>query len=554
MKISIVIPNFNGGILLQKNLPNILDSGADEVFIIDDGSSDKSWEFLSELQSTNDKLQIFQHQVNKGFIPTVNELFKKAVGDIVVLLNNDVWVDKDFLKPLLKHFEDSNVFAVNLHEEGEGPAIAFWKDGFFEFNRGEERGIVQKSSWASGGSAAFRKSIWEELGGFDNLFAPFYWEDIDLSFRALKAGYDILWEPGAKVNHEHGTIIKKSHNKKYTQLVQQRNQLLFIWKNIKDKNLIKEHKRFLLKRLLTSGLGYWIVYVWALIRLLLPRLARDRNDVRKFERSDMEAINYAQSPTISVIVVSYSSENFIEKCISSVLENLPKSGEVIVLDNNSTDKTVDILEKFENKIKLIKSKENLGFSKGNNRASKEATGDYLFFLNPDTEIETSLDPLVAFYENTTDAGIVAPKLIMPSGEIQESVKKLPTIIGAFKEYILRAKKAYSQYVPDTDEPVSVEMVYGAAWLIKKELFRELGGFNEKFFMYYEDADFCKRLGRLGKKVYYYPGVSIKHLVGATRTDKDKYKLNLESSKKYHGLIGIFFLRLIFFISRLLKKV
>ena len=542
MKVSIVIPNFNGEALLQKNLPNILAAGAREVLIIDDASIDKSVEIIKE---NFPEVKLLIHQKNIGFIPTVNELFNEAIGDIVVLLNNDVWVEKGFIKPLLSHFADQQAFAVNLHEEGEGPSIAFWNNGFFEFKRGEEKNFVQKSAWASGGSAAFSKSKWKELGGFDENFSPFYWEDIDLSFRAIKAGFEILWEPDSKVKHEHETTIKKTFSKRYINWIQQRNQLLFVWKNIHDPKLLTEHKKNLVKKLLTSGLGYWIVWVWAVIRL--PRRFTPRND----ERNDLEAINYAQSPTISVVIVSYNSEDFIEKCITSILKHLPNS-EVLVLDNNSSDSTYKKLEQFGNKIKLVKSSENLGFGRGNNKAVKQASGGYLFLLNPDTEMISSINELVNFY-NDHDAGIVAPKLVTPTGQIQESVKKLPSLWGAFKEYVLGVKNAYSQYAPSVKEPIEVEMAYGAAWLIKKELFNQLNGFNEKFFLYYEDAEFCKRLNKMGKKVYYYPGVSIKHIVGGTKSDTDKYKLNLDSAKKYHGFFGALVLRTIFLISRLLKK-
>lgn len=542
MKITIAIPNFNGRKLLENNLPNIVSSGADQILIIDDGSSDNSVEFLKQVFPSIDLLV---NDRNLGFIPSVNKLFEEAIGDIVVLLNNDVWVEKDFLKSLTKHFENSKVFAVNLHEKGEGPAVAFWEDGFFEYKRGEEKNVIQKSSWASGGSAAFKKRIWQKLGGFDNFFAPFYWEDTDLSFRALKTGFEILWEPDSKVKHEHETTIKKSFNKRYISWVKQRNQMLFIWKNIHDPKLLSEHRNNLTKRLFSFKLGYWIPYLWALWKSF--SINKSNGNVR----SDLETINYAQNPKLSVIIVSYNSESFIEKCILSVLKNLPKNGEVIVIDNNSGDKTVKVLEKFGSEIKLIKSSDNLGFSKGNNRAVKESSGDYFFFLNPDTEIETPVfDELLNFYENTLDAGIVAPKLIMEDGKVQESVKRLPTIWGAIKEFIFGVKNAYIQYVPEGKNPIEVEMVYGAAFLMKKDLFERLNGFDEKFFLYYEDADLCNRIRQLGKKIYYYPGVSIKHLVGATKSNQDKYKLNLESSKKYHGAFGAFILKIIFLTSRL----
>lgn len=266
---------------------------------------------------------------------------------------------------------------------------------------------------------------------------------------------------------------------------------------------------------------------------------------------------------VSVIIVSYNSEDFIEKCLTSLLENLPKNGEVVVVDNASEDKTLEVLSKLKVKsenLKVIENKNNLGFAKANNLAGREAKGEYLFFLNPDTEIpdqvrdDVSLfDMLINFYAENPDSGIVAPKLVMENGQIQPSVRKLPTILGAFKEYILGIKNAYSEYVPDGDNPVEVEMVYGAAILIRKIFFERLGGFDEKFFLYYEDANLCKQVRDFGKKVYYYPGVSISHLVGATKSDQDKAKLNYESSIKYHGIIGAFMLQLIFFLHRITDK-
>ena len=256
---------------------------------------------------------------------------------------------------------------------------------------------------------------------------------------------------------------------------------------------------------------------------------------------------------VSVVIVSYNSEDFIEKCLSSLRASEVDS-EIIVIDNASTDGTFKILEKFSKDIKIIRSSENLGFAKANNLAVREARGEYLFFLNPDTEIEEPFfDELMKFYKNTSDCGIVAPKLVMANGQVQPSVRKLPTIFGAFKEYILGMKNEYSQYVPNGNEPLEVEMVYGAAMLIKRDLFEKLGGFNEKYFLYYEDADLCKRVKDFGKKVYFYTGTFIKHLVGATKSEVNKYELNYESSVKYHGIIGTFFLQLIFLISRILNR-
>jgi len=292
MKVTIAIPNFNGQNLLRDNLPAILKAGANEVLVIDDGSTDKSLLILSEFKIQNEKFKFIVNEKNLGFIPSVNRLFKEASGEVIVLLNSDVSVTENFLKYIPDHFKNKQVFAVNLHERGGGPAKAFWKDGFFEFKNGDEQDEIQKSSWASGGSAVFRKEIWNQLGGFDELYKPFYWEDIDISFRALKLGFEILWEPKALVFHEHETTIAKTFKKRYVRWAQERNQLLFIWKNISDKKLKREHKMGLFKRLFTNP-GYWVPYFWALWKI---QLNHDRSVVvlgKDNQRNDLEAINYA---------------------------------------------------------------------------------------------------------------------------------------------------------------------------------------------------------------------------------------------------------------------
>lgn len=256
---------------------------------------------------------------------------------------------------------------------------------------------------------------------------------------------------------------------------------------------------------------------------------------------------------LSVITVSFNNEDFIERSIKSVLKFLPDNCEYIILDNGSEDDSYRRIKQYP-KVKLIKSDTNLGFSKGNNKAVKEAGGEYLFFLNPDTEInEDVFTPLLNFYESHSATGLVAPKLIMTDGKIQPSVKKLPTIWGAFKEYVLGIKNSYGEYVPEGDEPIEVEAVYGAAFLIKRELFEKLNGFDERYFMYYEDSDLCRRVRKLGKKIFYLPRVNLLHLVGAVKSSANRYQLNLNSSKIYHGALGVFILHLIFFIPRLRRR-
>jgi GT2 family glycosyltransferase len=288
VKFSIVIPSWNGEKLLKKNLPAVLKTGADEVIVVDDGSTDGSRKYIKKL--TNYELRISGlkrlriravfNKKNLGFAASVNRGVKVAKGDIVVLLNNDVVPEEDFLKPLEKDFQDPKVFAVSLGEPQWSWAKGKWVKGFIEHEPGEKTKVPHISFWASGGSGAFRKGIWGKLGGMDNLYHPFYWEDVDLSYRAWKRGYKVVWDPKAVVYHKHeGTISR--FPKKYVSLIVERNRLLFIWKNITSNKMILEHKFWLFKKLLTSP-GYWRPFLMACLKFpsVLKRRFKEIKEVK----------------------------------------------------------------------------------------------------------------------------------------------------------------------------------------------------------------------------------------------------------------------------------
>ena len=249
MRVSIVIPNWNGKELLKKNLPNILEANPNEVIVVDDGSTDDSVDFLRQ---TFPSIKVIVNPKNLGFVPSTNKGVVNSSNPVVVLLNNDVLVDKNFLKPLLPHFESDDIFAVSCAEKGYSWAWAKFKNGFITHGMGEPTITPHPSFWASGGSAAFSREKWLKLGGMDAIYKPFYWEDVDISFRAQKRGWKIIWEPKSVVYHQHESTIGKNFNKNYIDLISGRNRLLFIWKNITSKTLFKQHQMELLK-LLSSG-------------------------------------------------------------------------------------------------------------------------------------------------------------------------------------------------------------------------------------------------------------------------------------------------------------
>ncbi len=252
--VSIVIPNWNGKNLLEKNLPAVIAAAQYkknnilEVIVVDDGSTDESVKFLTK--NYKRQIRLFQHTKNRGFSSACNMGVRMAKGKIICLLNTDVIPEKNFLVKALDQFSDKQVFAVGLHEYGSGPATATFKGGIFSHKNFGEINENRMSMWASGGSALFRRKTWMDLKGLtEDLYAPFYWEDVDLSYRAWKRGYKVMWDHTALVTHKHESVInEKNFQKKHMNVIKERNELLFIWRNITSQTLFRKHIQGLVTR------------------------------------------------------------------------------------------------------------------------------------------------------------------------------------------------------------------------------------------------------------------------------------------------------------------
>lgn len=234
----------------------------------------------------------------------------------------------------------------------------------------------------------------------------------------------------------------------------------------------------------------------------------------------------------SVIIVNYNTADEIEKCLTSAFSSQlsDHSLEVIVVDNNSSDNSIKVIERFA-QVKLIQNKENLGFAKANNIGARLATGDFLFFLNPDTQVKKdTISNLLEFSKKNLNA-IVSPKILNPDGSIQGSCYNLPTILGAIKEYWLGKKGAYEKFAPVGVQPLKVEAIVGAAMFMPRKIFEKLGGFDERFFLYYEDLDFCRRAAKLKIPVYFLPQAKVIHFLGRAGGNVEHLK---KSAKIYHG--------------------
>lgn len=227
----------------------------------------------------------------------------------------------------------------------------------------------------------------------------------------------------------------------------------------------------------------------------------------------------SEAVDLSIIIVTYNSSATISAAINSLINSATQhSWELIVVDNNSTDNSIQIIKDALPEAKIVASKTNLGFAAGCNLATESARGKYLLFYNPDLEVDRgAIDKYLEIYESLDKPGVATGRMRFPDGSFQSAARKFPTAKnvlfsrGSVISKLLGAREKYT--LPDSKEPVEVEAVSGTFMLVTKELFEQIGRFDERFFMYVEDSDLCYRAVQAGYKNYYIPAVGGVHLWG-----------------------------------------
>ncbi len=250
---SVVIPNWNGRDLLEKFLPSVLAATSghsdNEVIVVDNASSDGSVELLRDRFP---RVRVLRQERNLGFGGGSNAGFRAARNDVVVLLNNDMRVEPDFLPYLLDPFQDPLVFSVSCQiffsdptklREETGLTEIWWKSGRLRLSHriDPKVNVTFPCAYGGGGSSAFDRKKFLELGGFDELLKPFYYEDTDLGLMAWKRGWKVLYEPRSIVFHEHRGTIGKKFGPEFIHTVVKKNALLYCWKNIHDWRMLLSH-------------------------------------------------------------------------------------------------------------------------------------------------------------------------------------------------------------------------------------------------------------------------------------------------------------------------
>lgn len=277
--ISIIIPAYKNEGLLKKNLPGLLEctAGIDvEIIVVNNGSRDGSRDLLRDKFPG---IRLIEMPEALGFSRAANIGAKEAKGELLLFLNSDVSVTPGFIPPLLAHFrEQENIFAVNpkIIRTGHGPhtnesiSTGKFRRGLLRVDNNISRrsGDLNKPTsilYAQGSAMLVDKDKFFKLGGFDEIFSPFYFEDLDICYRAWKMGWSSIYEPRSIVYHERSATILKHFSRMKIRITGIRNKYLFIWKNIHDPVMAREHILYaLIPQALMPNIFEWLGLAGAL--------------------------------------------------------------------------------------------------------------------------------------------------------------------------------------------------------------------------------------------------------------------------------------------------
>lgn len=271
---------------------------------------------------------------------------------------------------------------------------------------------------------------------------------------------------------------------------------------------------------------------------------------------------------ISVVIVGWNAKKYLALCLESLVKARPRrTMEVFVVDNASTDGSVEMIETEFPWVKLIKSSENLGFAKGNNVAIRQCQGRYIALVNPDVIVLPGcLDALADFLDQNPKVGNVGPRVFNPDMTQQSTCRRFPTLwnnlcSATHLEKVFKSSPFFAGehmfYFPH-DRTLAVDVIVGCFSTIRREAFDSVGLLDEDLFMYGDDVDWCRRARKAGWQVTFYPGAQAIHDRGKTtapypvRFALAQQKSVLRYWSKHHGFWGVLGIRSIMLFHHLVR--
>lgn len=264
---------------------------------------------------------------------------------------------------------------------------------------------------------------------------------------------------------------------------------------------------------------------------------------------------------LSYIIVNYNGKAFLKNCIDSIVSHSNEINyEIILVDNQSNDGSLSDIENLQAPIKIIRNTANLGFAKANNQGVKNSSGAFVLLLNNDTLLTQSLKPAIELLKTNDSIGALGIKMLDGTNNYRLSAGNFPTPwrLLKLKRLMRSSGDFFSGQFPSPIQYQEVDWIEGSFILTTKNIWDQIGGLDESFFMYAEDVDFCKRISNFGKKTVYLPSLTFIHFGGFTsnRNDLLKKGLFIYLEKHFSGinkLLGYFALELNYFVKKHVKK-
>ena len=553
LRISVIVPTFNRNEQLLSCLNDLakqtVDPGTYEVIVIDDGSTDDTEGSLDILNYPY--VLRFYRQENSGPAAARNLGVSKAENEIVAFIGDDIQVSPDFVSQHIKsHKEnpDHNVAVVGhidwpvtynitpLMKYITGPSGLQ-----FNFTHIRDKNNAGFGRFYTSNISLKKSFLEEEDYLFDTEFAHAALEDIELGYRLSKRGLRIIYNAEAVVYHNHPmdvrSFIKREEKvgmmsvtmgKKHPKMTDLSPQRIETIRNelkqytplsgemIKAAEELEMKYYPLLKNINLEGINPGEKLEKEILYPLFKEIfqqSRNKGLLEEYETIAVEkeiTRKEGNEEMVSIIIPIHNKVEYTKQCVEHlVLNTAYKPYEVIIIDNASSDGTVEFLDSLEGDVKIITNDTNLGFAMSNNQGAKVAKGKYLMFLNNDTIPQPGwLENMVKIMKERSDVAVVGSKMIYPDNTIQHAGVVFD--VSDAGVHISHIYKGFDRDRKAVNHIREMNAVTAACMLVKKDFFLNNRMFDEGFLNGYEDIDFCLRVREKGLKIIYTPESELLH--------------------------------------------
>lgn len=535
-EVSIIIPCFNKVQLTEQCLESLFRlTGKDinyEVLIVDNASEDNTPEVCEQYKNTYPNFNFIRNDENLGFAKACNQGIKSRKGKHALLLNNDIVVTENWLKEMLLVLENEPkagiVGSCLLYPESEyvqhcgvilgtdykGSLAPYHIGMFTERSKNPHSQNIVEMMAVTGACMLIRDEVIEEFGGLDDDYINGY-EDIDYCLNVVSNGWNVFYcgksvlyhfESMSQFRHKYDIVNWQRFSRKWNDKIKPQES-----KEDTQRNQYANRNRQI-------AINQKMEYDYKQVRRAV--LGKTKDDIE-----------------FSIIIPVHSNAEYTLKCITSVqqtsyLHNI----EIIIIDNDSDSETKKLLATLGGFAKIIVNEKNESYSHANNQGASIAKGKYLVFMNNDVQgISGWMEAIEDTFEKDPTIGIQGAKLLYPNEKIQHA----GIVWGPIPELKNMNLHYHIHLLEDAEDPkvnVSQEyqMVTGALLTIRRELFHEVGGFDENYYFGHEDLDLCMKVRDAGYKVWYNHKSSAYHYESITKIDvgMEKFERFFKNSESY----------------------